>query len=319
MLGVFAARLRAIPKYGRAIIVGRLPVPSLATAPSNPLAWASAADRLFDELPLPTQTAITAYEIRPSSKKLIFFADDIERRGGNVLLRLSKGGETASSVALAIDEIVRQLTIAECAYAHRAGAYFTDAEAFMSKQWTRTIWPIIHKEDLTHSLDLACGHGRNTEFLRQHAVTIDLVDVNRSCIETCRSRFGKSMNDCTFRYHVNDGKDLSPVVDSSISFVYSWDSMVHFDKLVVADYIREIARVLSPGGSAFLHHSNFGSFAPDSNWTKNHGSRSNMTAELMREYAVKNGLFVKFQRLSGTNDGWGMDDLDCLSLLGKPY
>jgi hypothetical protein len=43
-----------------------------------------------------------------------------------------------------------------------------------------------------------------------------------------------------------------------------------------------------------------------------------MTAELMRQYAEEAGLKVKFQRLSGTADGWGIDDLDCLSLLAKP-
>jgi hypothetical protein len=94
--------------------------------------------------------------------------------------------------------------------------------------------------------------------------------------------------------------------------------MVHFDKLVVKDYVREISRVLRREGTAFLHHSNLGSIFPNSNWTKNHGSRSNMSAELMSTFARETGLTVKFQRLSGKGDGWGMDDLDCLSLLKKP-
>jgi hypothetical protein len=93
--------------------------------------------------------------------------------------------------------------------------------------------------------------------------------------------------------------------------------MVHFDKRVVREYVGEINRVLRPGGSAFLHHSNFGSFAPDSDWSKNHGSRSNMTADLMKEYTSEMGLKMKFQRLSGTGDGWGMDNLDCISLIEK--
>jgi hypothetical protein len=42
-----------------------------------------------------------------------------------------------------------------------------------------------------------------------------------------------------------------------------------------------------------------------------------MSAELMREFAAEACLSVKFQRLGGTADGWGMDDLDCLSLLEK--
>lgn len=43
-----------------------------------------------------------------------------------------------------------------------------------------------------------------------------------------------------------------------------------------------------------------------------------MTAELMRNYAQQSGLTIKFQRLSGIADGWGVDDLDCLSHLQKP-
>jgi hypothetical protein len=43
-----------------------------------------------------------------------------------------------------------------------------------------------------------------------------------------------------------------------------------------------------------------------------------MTADLMREYAQEAGLGIKFQRLSGTADGWDVDDLDCLTLLSKP-
>ena len=55
----------------------------------------------------------------------------------------------------------------------------------------------------------------------------------------------------------------------------------------------------------------------DSDWAKNHGNRSDMTAESMRDFAAEAGLSIKFQRLSGRGDGWGMDDLDCLSLLKK--
>jgi hypothetical protein len=43
-----------------------------------------------------------------------------------------------------------------------------------------------------------------------------------------------------------------------------------------------------------------------------------MSAELMGAFAAEVGLAVKFQRLSGRKDGWGNDDLDCLSLLQKP-
>ena len=187
----------------------------------------------------------------------------------------------------------------------------------MPMQWERTIWPIIKDEDFSSTLELACGHGRNTEFLRRYAKSIDLVDVNQTCIDACEQRFGAEKDGCVFRYHVTTGNSL-PVPGGSISFIYTWDSMVHFDKLVVRDYVHDVFRALKPGGSAFLHHSNYGTVAPNSSWTKNHGNRSDMTADLMREYAEEAGLKIKFQRLSGTADGWGIDDLDCLSLLAKP-
>jgi len=154
--------------------------------------------------------------------------------------------------------------------------------------------------------------------LRPLAQTIDMVDVNDIHIEICRKRFGDQMAGCRFRYHLTDGNGLPGIADSAISFVYSWDSMVHFDKLVVRSYMTEIARVLKRGGSAFLHTSNYGALAPNSDWTKNHGNRSDMTADLLRLFSEEAGLIVKFQRLSGKDDGRSIDDLDCLTLLSKP-
>ena len=256
------------------------------------------------------------HDLVPESAIVAFFQDYVEKEAGQKLQALS-ANPTPAAIAEAIDEIIRWVTVAQCAHAHRAGLYFAHAEEFMPIQWKQTIWPIIKDEDFISTLELACGHGRNTEFLRRYAKSIDLVDVNQTCIDACEKRFGPEKDGCVFRFHVTTGNSL-PVSNGSISFVYTWDSMVHFDKLVVRDYVHDIFRALKPGGSAFLHHSNYGTVAPDSSWTMNHGNRSDMTAELMRQYAQEAGLKIKFQRLSGMADGWGMDDLDCLTLLQKP-
>ena len=274
------------------------------------------ARREFKSLSLQTQTLMDHHELVPESSIIAFFKADIEKGAGPKLEALS-ANPTPAAISEAIDEIIRWVTVSQCAHAHRAGLYFAHAEEFMPMQWQRTIWPIIKEEDLTSTLELACGHGRNTEFLRRNAELIHLVDVNQSCIDACEARFGAEKDGCIFRYHVTSGNSL-PAPDNSISFVYSWDFMVHFDKLVVRDYVHEVFRVLKPGGSAFLHHSNYGTVAPDSSWTKNHGNRSDMTAALMCQYAQEAGLKIKFQRLSGIADGWGIDDLDCLTLLTKP-
>lgn len=317
MSSVFMTRVRAIPRYAKTTLVRYFPAPSIARDPSNPLAWIAASNKMLESLPSGTRTLIRNHNLRPDTHELVVFADDIRAAAGSALKRLADKGVSPDTVSEAINEIIRYKTVAQCAYAHRAGLYFEHAEPHMAKQWNGIIWPIIKDEDFTNTLELACGHGRNTEFLRRLARMIDLVDVNQNCIEACRQRFGQEKDGCAFRYHVTSGTVL-PVGDETISFGYSWDSMVHFDKLVVQDYVREFARVLKPGGTAFLHHSNYGEVAPDSDWAKNHGNRSDMTASLMRDYARQSGLSMKFQRLSGLADGWGIDDLDCLSLLQKP-
>ena len=256
------------------------------------------------------------HNLHETSHAVNYFDGEIEQAAGARLRQLAVNPDSPATAA-AIDEIIRWLTIKQCAHAHREGLYFEHAEPHMARQWNDVIWPVIKNEDHTHTLELACGHGRNTEFLRRFARTIDLVDVNESCVEACRQRFGSEKDGCVFRYHVTSGMIL-PVGDETVTFGYSWDSMVHFDKLVVQDYVREFARVLKPGGTAFLHHSNYGEVAPNSNWASNHGNRSDMTAGLMRDYARQSGLSMKFQRLSGLADGWGIEDLDCLSLLRKP-
>lgn len=312
----FRARLRSIPRRLLSHVRRHMPPPSIKSVPRDPRAWIVLARKEFESLPLKTQTLMDHHELVPESGTIAFFKDDIEKGAGPKLEGLS-ANPTPTAISEAIDEIIRWVTVSQCAHAHRAGLYYEHAEEFMPMQWERTIWPIIRDEDFTATLELACGHGRNTEFLRRHAKSIDLVDVNQTCIDACKERFGTQKDGCLFRYHVTSGNSL-PVPNNSISFVYTWDSMVHFDKLVVRDYVREVFRVLKPGGSAFLHHSNYGTVAPDSSWTKNHGNRSDMTAELMRQYAQEAGLDIKFQRLSGIADGWGIDDLDCLTLLTKP-
>ncbi len=217
-----------------------------------------------------------------------------------------------------VAEMIRLKTIAQCRDAHAEGNYYRDAEPYIQKQWDGVIWPIIKDLDFTEVLELAPGHGRNTELLRRLAGSITLVDVNPNCIEACRERFGEHRDGCRFRYFVTDGDSLAMVESGSLTLVYSFDSMVHFDSSVVRAYVHEIARVLRPGGSAFLHHSNYGTVAPNSDWAHNPGNRSDMTADRMRGFAAEAGLDVAFQRLSGIADGWGLEDLDAFTVLRRP-
>ncbi|MDB5607775.1 MAG: methylase involved in ubiquinone/menaquinone biosynthesis [Bradyrhizobium sp.] len=253
---------------------------------------------------------VVEHQIEPTGEIRSYF-DEIAQYAGEQLILLARRGPTRS-LSRAIDLIVQWRTTIQCQRSFVVDGYFRDAEAVMSEQWRKVIWPIIEGSDFSSILELAPGHGRNTERLLPLAGSIDLVDINQSCIDACKGRFGHNPK---IRYHVTDGNHFRMIPDNSITFGYSWDSMVHFDKLVVRDYLFEFARVLKPGATAFLHASNYGSFKPNSSWTTNHGNRSDLSRDIFNAYAAEAGLTVKSQRLSGRADGWGMDDLDCLTLL----
>lgn len=212
-------------------------------------------------------------------------------------------------------DIIKLKAIYQCRDAHTEGGYYAAAEESMDWQWDQLIYPLIKDFDFSKVLELAPGHGRNTNKLRKLSKEITLVDVNKTCIDACEARFGTQMEGCFFHYAVNDGSQLKMIPDKSISTIYSFDSMVHFDKTIVREYLHEFKRILAPNGKGFLHHSNYGSIAPNSDWAKNPGNRSDVSAELFKTYVNEAGLLVVSQKLHGLAEGRGIEGLDCVSVI----
>lgn len=122
--------------------------------------------------------------------------------------------------------------------------------------WYGVLLPRIHRFlDTDHILEIAPGHGRCTQFLLPRCRELTIVDLVPKCIEACRQRFS---DDPRINFVVNDGQSFPGTPDQSVDFVFSWDSLVHVDRAPIRSYLFEIARVLKPGGYAFLHHSNLG-------------------------------------------------------------
>ncbi|MEH2502816.1 ubiquinone/menaquinone biosynthesis C-methylase UbiE [Bradyrhizobium sp. AZCC 1578] len=294
------------------------PDAAIKANPRNISAWIRLIDTraLSGSLSPHAMALIKSHDLYPTGHAVNYFAADIAKKGGEALERLA--ADPTKNVEPAIEELVKWKTAIQCGHSHDVSkGYFIDAEPAMELQWNQIIFPLIRDLDFTTVLDLACGHGRNSEFLRRHTKFLHLVDINQTCIDACRTRFGDTKDGTRFYYHVTDGNHLKMIPNDGITLVYTWDSMVHFDKLIVRDYLLDIKRVLKPGGSAFLHHSNFGEMAPDSNWATNTGTRSDMSGKIMREYAAALGLDVVLQKIQGRAEGWGEDGLDCVSILQK--
>lgn len=198
-------------------------------------------------------------------------------------------------------------------------------------EWKDSIYRRFIKENLGGAvLEIGPGHGRWTGYLTKTQRLV-LVDMSPNCISFCKKRFSSMKN---IDYHVNDGKSL-PVQDSSIDFIWSFDTFVHIERDTLEPYLAEFARVLKPSGRAVIHHPGrrhlwlaplasagvFGKMAYDKislgMHVRNSGWRANISRELFRKLAEDSGLEVLEQ-----TDSWGKCGVrlfsDCVSTLRKP-
>lgn len=164
-------------------------------------------------------------------------------------------------------------------------------------------------------LEIAPGHGRWTQYLLPYASSLTAIDIDAGCLEACRKRFGK-------RVHLvlGDGLTLGgPLerINGPIDFCFSYDSLVHAEIDAMGSYIRELTRVLRPGGYAFLHHSNLaGCDMPRG--TPTHWRATSVDAKAIRERALSCDLEVPLQELCTKGGPKDRALIDCISVLRKP-
>lgn len=195
--------------------------------------------------------------------------------------------------------------------------YCDAVEQAARAQWEEMILPFIEPTpvDFSNVVELAVGHGRMTEILLGKAKHVTGIDVLQENIDFCSSRFEGRPNLTLVR---NDGVTLKQIGDGSVTFFFCFDSMVHFDSDVVRSYLGELSRILTPGGLAFLHHSNLDR-NPGGDFQKAMHARNFMSQALFRHYATKSGLEVVKTKVID----WGRGEryaksLDCLSLVRRP-
>lgn len=124
--------------------------------------------------------------------------------------------------------------------------------------WYGALLPRIHSFVPAGTiLEIAPGYGRWTQYLKDLAGELVIVDLTERCIDHCRERFASAHN---IAYHVNDGRSLAMVPDGSVDFVFSFDSLVHAEADVLRDYLTQLAQKLTPDGVGFIHHSNMGRY-----------------------------------------------------------
>jgi SAM-dependent methyltransferase len=103
-------------------------------------------------------------------------------------------------------------------------------------------------------LDIGCGVGRLTRVLAERATHVHAIDVSAEMLEQARELNGHLTN---VTWHHGDGSTLHPVEDGSVDAVVSHVVFQHIpDPQITLGYVREMGRVLKPGGWAASQISN---------------------------------------------------------------
>lgn len=203
----------------------------------------------------------------------------------------------------------------------KTSEYFDLAERSMKRHWPYYIWPMICDFDFDLVVDLAIGHGRNTEFLRRYSKKVVGIEINQECLDACAERFRDAEN---VHLHKTNGASLQGIEDGSASLIYCFDAMVHFEPDVVESYVSDFARALKPGGHGFIHHSNWtGGYGQDFR-TQPHW-RNYMSADIFKDLVREYGLVMLKQMIIGWDESIPAArrdknycaNLDCISVFQK--
>ena len=189
-------------------------------------------------------------------------------------------------------------------------------------QWVGCLLPRVFPFLKGRILEIAPGHGRWTQFLQAHCASLIGIDLAQSCVERCTERFGHYPN---LEFRVNDGLTFPMIENGSIDFAFSFDSLVHAESDVMSSYANELARVLKPGGVAFLHHSNLDAVRRRSMLDEvkrrlsrlpliDHWRAPSMSAEKMRTFVEGAGMMCVQQEIVPWGTGWPLM-IDCMSTI----
>jgi SAM-dependent methyltransferase len=102
-------------------------------------------------------------------------------------------------------------------------------------------------------LEIGAGGGRFTEVLLPRCERLIATDTSPAMLRMLRGRFGESER---IDYRLLDGRGLAFLGDETIDAAFSYDVFVHIQHWDIYNYLREVRRVLMPGGKAIIQHAN---------------------------------------------------------------
>jgi ubiquinone/menaquinone biosynthesis C-methylase UbiE len=95
-------------------------------------------------------------------------------------------------------------------------------------------------------LEIGCGIGRMTRAIAERAGSVTGIDVSSEMVDRARRALSDLAN---VEFILGNGRDLGGVADGTFDVVYSFIVFQHIpDPAITCNYVREVGRVLRPGG-----------------------------------------------------------------------
>ncbi|HMI62593.1 MAG TPA: class I SAM-dependent methyltransferase, partial [Puia sp.] len=191
----------------------------------------------------------------------------------------------------------------------KGGPDFGYFKAADQKGWVDTFWKkdsvfysLFQQLNLESVLEIACGAGRHSLQVASRIQKLYLLDSSAGALEIAREKFN-GYPQVTYLHNPEGlGIPREMLPDGSVSTVFSYDAMVHFEKECVDAYIKDSFRVLKPGGLALLHHSNYDK-NPEGIFSSNPGWRNYMSWELFTQMAKASGFrIIESKTISYTSE-----------------
>jgi len=161
-------------------------------------------------------------------------------------------------IAMAVDaynnQVIERLDKTEQWFLHDLNQKYHKpvVDKYLQKQIQQKIFQFA-KTNLLNSLEIGPGNGMFSMDFRAWRLNY-FVDVLHCREKKIRKKF-PSRHQKYLHFFVTDRTECSQMPQSSCNFVFSWDTFVFFTQDHIKQYLKDIHRVLIPGGYCFVQYS----------------------------------------------------------------
>jgi len=152
------------------------------------------------------------------------------------------------------------------------------------------VLPFVNENKLV--LEIGPGGGRWTKYLL-NCKKLYCLDLNPKSLDYVKNRFSSRNN---VIYILNKGNDFSNIPKSSIDFVFSYGTFVHFDIGIIVDYLSNMIDILSNDSDVVIQYSEKKKEA-----AKKEGYSTN-TSEVMNKLITDLGFLIRSDETKSLSD-----------------